>query len=30
MQQAARASDYTADMYRGEPVEFGATDAIFI
>ncbi|MEO5702484.1 MAG: phosphate ABC transporter ATP-binding protein PstB [Gammaproteobacteria bacterium] len=29
MQQAARVSDYTAFMYLGEMVEFGATDAIF-
>ena len=30
MQQAARASDYTAYMYLGELMEFGATDEIFI
>src|SRR5690606_13321387 len=30
MQQAARCSDYTAYMYLGELVEFGATDQIFI
>ncbi|MFN7086520.1 MAG: phosphate ABC transporter ATP-binding protein PstB [Burkholderiales bacterium] len=30
MQQAARVSDYTAYMYLGELIEFGATDAIFI
>jgi phosphate transport system ATP-binding protein len=30
MQQAARVSDYTAYMYIGEMVEFGATDEIFI
>ncbi|NTV10182.1 MAG: phosphate ABC transporter ATP-binding protein PstB [Zoogloea sp.] len=30
MQQAARVSDYTAYMYLGELVEFGATDQIFI
>jgi phosphate transport system ATP-binding protein len=29
MQQAARVSDYTAYMYLGELIEFGATDAIF-
>jgi phosphate transport system ATP-binding protein len=29
MQQAARCSDYTAFMYMGELVEFGATDALF-
>ncbi len=29
MQQAARVSDYTAFMYLGEVVEFGATDALF-
>ncbi len=29
MQQAARASDYTAFMYLGELVEFGATDIVF-
>ena len=28
MQQAARVSDYTAYMYLGEVVEFGATDAL--
>ena len=30
MQQAARVSDYTAYMYLGELIEFGATDTIFI
>jgi phosphate transport system ATP-binding protein len=30
MQQAARISDYTAYMYLGELIEFGATDQIFI
>ena len=30
MQQAARVSDYTAYMYMGELIEFGATDTIFI
>jgi phosphate transport system ATP-binding protein len=29
MQQAARVSDYTAYMYLGEVIEFGATDDIF-
>ena len=29
MQQAARVSDYTAFMYMGELIEFGATDRIF-
>ncbi len=29
MQQAARASDYTAFMYLGELVEFGETDTVF-
>ena len=29
MQQAARASDYTAFMYLGELVEFGETDLVF-
>jgi len=29
MQQAARVSDFTAFMYMGELVEFGATDQIF-
>jgi len=29
MQQAARVSDYTAFMYMGELIEFGATDALF-
>ena len=29
MQQAARVSDYTAFMYLGDMVEFGATDTIF-
>jgi phosphate transport system ATP-binding protein len=30
MQQAARISDYTAYMYLGELIEFGATDQIFL
>jgi phosphate transport system ATP-binding protein len=30
MQQAARVSDYTAYMYIGELVEFGATDSLFV
>jgi phosphate transport system ATP-binding protein len=30
MQQAARCSDFTAFMYMGELVEFGATDQIFV
>ena len=30
MQQAARVSDYTAYMYLGELVEFGATDQVFL
>jgi phosphate transport system ATP-binding protein len=29
MQQAARVSDYTAFMYMGDLVEYGATDALF-
>ncbi|BCX10917.1 MAG: hypothetical protein KatS3mg066_4776 [Fischerella sp.] len=29
MQQAARISDYTAFMYLGELVEFGATQSVF-
>ena len=29
MQQAARVSDYTAFMYLGELIEFGATKMIF-
>jgi phosphate transport system ATP-binding protein len=29
MQQAARCSDYTAYMYLGDLVEFGATEQIF-
>ncbi|HEY5239325.1 MAG TPA: ATP-binding cassette domain-containing protein [Rhizomicrobium sp.] len=29
MQQASRASDYTAFMYLGELVEFGATEKVF-
>ena len=29
MQQAARVSDYTAYMYLGEMIEFGATDKLF-
>ena len=30
MQQAARVSDYTAYMYLGEMMEFGATDNLFV
>jgi phosphate transport system ATP-binding protein len=30
MQQAARVSDFTAYMYLGELIEFGATDEIFL
>ena len=30
MQQAARVSDYTAYMYLGELIEFGATDELFV
>ena len=30
MQQAARISDYTAFMYLGDLIEFGATDQMFI
>jgi ABC-type phosphate transport system, ATPase component len=30
MQQAARASDYTAFMYLGELIEFDRTDTIFV
>jgi phosphate transport system ATP-binding protein len=30
MQQAARVSDYTAYMYLGELIEFGATDGLFL
>jgi len=30
MQQAARVSDYTAYMYLGELIEFGATDTLFL
>jgi len=30
MQQAARVSEYTAYMYLGELIEFGATDEIFL
>jgi len=30
MQQAARISDYTAYMYLGELIEFGATDELFL
>jgi phosphate transport system ATP-binding protein len=30
MQQAARVSDFTAYMYLGELIEFGATDSIFV
>ena len=29
MQQASRASDYTAFMYLGELIEYGATEKIF-
>ncbi|MBN9592993.1 MAG: phosphate ABC transporter ATP-binding protein, partial [Alphaproteobacteria bacterium] len=29
MQQASRASDYTAFMYLGELIEYGATDKVF-
>ncbi|MDH5424170.1 MAG: phosphate ABC transporter ATP-binding protein PstB [Gammaproteobacteria bacterium] len=29
MQQAARVSDYTAFMYMGDLIEFGATDSLF-
>jgi phosphate transport system ATP-binding protein len=29
MQQAARVSDYTAFMYMGDLIEFGATDQLF-
>jgi phosphate transport system ATP-binding protein len=29
MQQAARVSDYTAFMYMGDLIEFGATDTLF-
>jgi phosphate transport system ATP-binding protein len=29
MQQAARCSDYTAYMYLGDLVEFGATEQMF-
>lgn len=29
MQQAARVSDYTAFMYMGDQIEFGATDKLF-
>jgi phosphate transport system ATP-binding protein len=29
MQQAVRVSQYTAFMYLGELVEFGATDKVF-
>jgi phosphate transport system ATP-binding protein len=29
MQQAARVSDYTAFLYMGELVEYGATDGLF-
>jgi len=29
MQQAARVSDYTAFMYMGKLIEFGATDQVF-
>ncbi len=29
MQQAARCSDYTAYMYLGDLIEFGATEQIF-
>jgi hypothetical protein len=30
MQQAARVSDFNASMYRGELIEFGVTDELFI
>ena len=30
MQQASRVSDYTAFLYLGELVEYGATDDLFI
>jgi phosphate transport system ATP-binding protein len=30
MQQAARVSDFTAYMYLGELIEFGATDDLFL
>ena len=30
MQQAARCSDYTAYMYLGDLVEFGATNELFM
>ena len=30
MQQAARVSDFTAYMYLGELIAFGATDELFI
>ncbi len=30
MQQAARVSDYTADMYLGELMEYGETDQVFV
>jgi hypothetical protein len=30
MQQAARVSDFTAYMYLGRLIEYGATDSIFI
>ena len=29
MQQAARVSDFTAFMYLGELIEFGATEIVF-
>jgi phosphate transport system ATP-binding protein len=29
MQQAARVSDFTAFMYLGELIEFGATETLF-
>jgi phosphate transport system ATP-binding protein len=29
MQQASRASDYTAFMYLGELIEFGPTEKVF-
>jgi phosphate transport system ATP-binding protein len=29
MQQASRSSDYTAFMYLGELIEYGATEKIF-
>ena len=29
MQQASRASDYSAFMYQGELIEFGPTEQVF-